>query len=73
MAIYLVDTNVLLRFAQRKHPLNATVRAKVRQLRRNGHQLKITAQNAIEFWNVATRPAAKNGFGLTVSEADKLL
>ena len=71
--IYLVDTNVLLRFADRTHPLHSTVRNAVRKLRRNGHQLQIAPQNCVEFWNVATRPAAKNGLGLTPVDADRLL
>jgi predicted nucleic acid-binding protein len=70
---YLVDTNVLLRFAERVHPLHPTVRLAVRRLRANGHQLRATAQNFVEFWNVATRPAQRNGFGLTPSDADRLL
>ena len=65
MAIYLLDTNILLRFAQRLHPLHCQVRTTVLQLRLDGHELKITTQNCIEFWNVATRPGSKNGFGLT--------
>jgi predicted nucleic acid-binding protein len=73
MAAYLLDTNIILRFAQRSHPLNPVVRQKIRQLLREGHQLHITSQNCIEFWNVATRPKDKNGFGLTPVHADRLL
>ncbi|MEW6496822.1 MAG: type II toxin-antitoxin system VapC family toxin [Cyanobacteriota bacterium] len=71
--IYLVDTNVLLRFADRNHPLHAVLRAAVRKLRRDGHTLQVTSQNCVEFWNVATRPKDKNGFGLTPTEAERLL
>jgi len=35
--------------------------------------LQVASQNCVEFWNVATRPAAKNGFGLAPAEADRLL
>ncbi len=73
MAIYLLDTNVILRFAERNHPLHPTVRNAVRQLRLDGHRLQVTSQNCVEFWNVATRPATKNGFGLKPVEADKML
>jgi predicted nucleic acid-binding protein len=73
MADYLLDTNILLRFAQRSHPLNLVVRQKIRQLLREGHPLHITSQNCIEFWNVATRPKDKNGFGFTPARADRLL
>lgn len=71
--IYLVDTNVLLRFADRTHALHPTVRAAVRKLRTEGHRLRATLQNFVEFWNVATRPTERNGFGLTPADADRLL
>jgi len=71
--IYLVDTNVLLRFADRTHPLHPVVRAAMRKLRHSGHQMQIASQNCVEFWNVATRPVAKNGLGLTPADADRLL
>lgn len=71
--IYLIDTNVLLRFADRSHQLHPIVRNAVRQLRQDGHQLQIASQNCIEFWNVATRPIAKNGFGLATVEAEQML
>lgn len=71
--IYLVDTNVLLRFADRTHPLHVRIRAAVRALRTAGHRLRATPQNCIEFWNVATRPTDKNGLGLVPADADRLL
>lgn len=71
--IYLVDTNILLRFADRNHSLHSVVRTAVRKLRNDEHQLRVTSQNCVEFWNVATRPKNKNGFGLTPAEADRLL
>lgn len=70
---YLVDTNVLLRFVDRSHVLHSTIRHAVRTLYSNGDTLLVTSQNLVEFWNVATRPAAKNGFGLTVIDADRRL
>ncbi|MDZ8226380.1 type II toxin-antitoxin system VapC family toxin [Nostoc sp. ChiVER01] len=71
--VYLIDTNILLRFVDRTHPLHPILRTAIRKLRRDGHTLQITAQNCVEFWNVATRPATKNGFGLTPTDADRLL
>jgi predicted nucleic acid-binding protein len=71
--MYLVDTNVLLRFSIREHPLNATVRAALRKLLTDRHELKITPQNCIEFGNVATRPLARNGFGLPLAETQRSL
>jgi predicted nucleic acid-binding protein len=70
---YLVDTNVLLRYADRINSLHAVTRAAVRKLRGTGHALRATPQNFAEFWNVATRPAARNGFGLTPVAADRRL
>lgn len=71
--IYLVDTNVLLRFADRAHPLHLTIRDAVRKLRTSGHSVRATPQNFVEFWNVATRPIERNGFGLVPAKADRLL
>jgi len=71
--VYLVDTNVLLRLVDRTHPLHPIIRTTIRKLQRDGHTLQIAPQNCIEFWNVATRPATKNGFGLTPTEAVRLL
>ncbi len=71
--IYLVDTNVLLRFADRSHPCYPHVRAAVRTLRAEGHRLRATSQNCVEFWNVATRPADRNGLRLEPADADRLL
>ena len=45
----------------------------MRTLRAEGHRLRATPQNCVEFWNVATRPADKNGLGLAPAEADRLL
>ena len=71
--VYLADTNILLRFADRDHPMYPIIRAAVRKLRTSGHHLRATPQNFVEFWNVATRPADKNGLGLEPAEADRLL
>lgn len=71
--IYLLDTNVILRFADRSHPLHPTIRNAIRKLRKDGYKLQVTSQNCVEFWNVATRPADKNGFGMTGADADQLL
>jgi predicted nucleic acid-binding protein len=70
---YLVDTNILLRLVQRNDPLNPVIRNAVRKLKNDGDIMLITPQNCAEFWNVATRPATKNGFGLTPKDADRQL
>lgn len=71
MAAYLVDTNVLLRFVKpddRDYPL---VRSAVSQLWIAGDDLCYTSQNLAEFWNTCTRPADRNGYGLSISETDR--
>jgi len=70
---YLVDTNILLRFVDRANSQHAIVREAVRRLRVRGESLRATSQNFVEFWNVATRPAARNGFGLTAQDAAQRL
>lgn len=70
---YLVDTNILIRLVDRTQPLHPITRTAVRKLKASGHTLQITAQNCIEFWNVATRPKQRNGCGWTLSEAEKSL
>jgi len=70
---YLADTNVVLRFANRQDPLHPRMRTAIRRLRRNTDEVCIVPQNCIEFWNVATRPVIRNGYGLSVIETDKAL
>ena len=73
MTVYLVDTNVLLRFVQRSNPSHPLTRKVYRTLRQRGDSLSTTTQNRIEFWNVTTRPLSRNGFGFSVHEADRQL
>lgn len=40
-------------------------------LAESGTILHYTHQNLAEFWNVSTRPADRNGFGLNVTAADR--
>jgi predicted nucleic acid-binding protein len=76
----LVDTNILLRSAQPNHPLCAQATHAVSKLIRQKDAVFFCSQNIAEFWNVATRPADQNGFGLSqeevlqeVSSIEKLL
>jgi len=68
---HLIDSNILLRIARRDDPDHAMVNAALARLAEGGAVLYYTHQNIAEFWNVATRPADKNGFGLTVAEAER--
>ena len=68
---YLLDTNILLRLSKRDSPEYPMIRAVLRTLYGAGNPLCYTSQNLIEFWNVSTRPADRNGHGLSVRETDE--
>lgn len=65
-----IDTNVLLRSAEPKHPTHHQAVISVKSLLANGDRVCLISQNLIEFWNVATRPIKNNGFGWTPRKAD---
>ena len=67
---YLIDTNILLRLSKQDDPSHSVVQTAVDTLTKRGAQLCYTAQNISEFWNVCTRPASHNGFGLSIRETD---
>ena len=67
---HLVDTNIVLRWINQNHPAHLVTDHAVERLVNAGHPLCVTAQNLIEFWNVSTRPADRNGFGLTPARTD---
>jgi predicted nucleic acid-binding protein len=71
--MYLLDTNVLLRFIFRTDPQYPIVKTAIRKIRTARNKLYISSQNCIEFWNVATRPTVKNGFDLTPTDAQRML
>jgi predicted nucleic acid-binding protein len=67
---YLIDTSVLARLANTVDAQYATADRAVMELHRRGEVLHITAQNLVEFRNMATRPAAVNGLGLSAVDAE---
>ena len=67
---HLVDSNVLLRRQEPKHPHFQAADGAVGRLQRRNERLCVARQNLIEFRNVASRPLDKNGLGLTPAEAD---
>jgi predicted nucleic acid-binding protein len=67
---HLLDTNVLVRLANASDPQYAIAARAVTELHRSGEVLHITAQNLIEFRNLATRPRVVNGLGLSVVDAE---
>jgi predicted nucleic acid-binding protein len=67
----LVDTNVLLRISKRSDPHHAVVEQALSRLAVHGAALYYTHQNIAELWNTMTRPPARNGFGLSMVDANQ--
>lgn len=70
---WFIDTNILLRLASIRQAEHPDVRLAVDHLLTLGQDIFCAAQNVAEFWNVSTRPADKNGFGLTIPEVQREL
>ena len=68
MSDYLIDTNILVRLILPQDPLNPAAAGAVDELKRRGEKTCVAAQNLIELWSVATRPAEVNGLGMTVEK-----
>ncbi|MEH1790260.1 MAG: PIN domain-containing protein [Nostoc sp.] len=73
MTHYLLDTNILLRSRDIASPDYSLVDRTIRYLISNNHRCFITSQVLIEFWVVATRQLALNGFGWTPDETERTL
>lgn len=69
----LLDTNIILRYADHGHSLYPITKYAIDTLRQRGYELCIAPQNCVEFWNVVTRLMIRNGFGLTPNDADIML
>ena len=65
----LVDTSVLLRLRDPADPSHAVCRAALDPEQVGRHGICLCAQVLVEYWVVATRPAANNGFGLSPDDA----
>ena len=69
--LYLLDTNILIRWLRREVAEHSMVSAAIEQLAREKAVPCYTSQNLGELWNVLTRPADRNGYGLSPSQADQ--
>lgn len=67
---YLVDTSVLARLPNTADPFHAVAARAVLELHRAGEVLQLTAQNLVEFRNLATRAKVANGLGLSAVDAE---
>jgi predicted nucleic acid-binding protein len=68
IASCLVDTNILLRITRRSDPHHAVVDTALARLAGEGTGLFFT--HIAGLWNAMTRPIARNGFGLTIAQAE---
>ncbi len=68
---YLLDTNIILRFADIRSSEYEIINNAIFQILLQGGQCCITPQVLIEFWVVATRPVAVNGLGWTPEETER--
>lgn len=66
----LLDTNVLVRLANASDLKHATAARAIAELHRRGERVHVTAQVLVEFRNVATRPIAANGLGLSAEATE---
>ncbi|NLX96534.1 MAG: type II toxin-antitoxin system VapC family toxin [Rhodopirellula sp.] len=67
---YLIDTSLLARLANATDAQHAVAARAVLELHRRGEVLHVTPQVLIEFRNVATRPVAVNGLGLSTVDTE---
>ena len=68
---YLIDTNILLRLFRRLDSQHQLIKTALKELNGQGTGLYFSLQNIAEFWNVCTRPAERNGYGLSVPETNR--
>jgi hypothetical protein len=67
---YLFDTNVLLRLSRSGDFAHTVIQRAIHRLLQENAALFYCPQNVVELWSVMTRPADRNGFGLSVGEAE---
>ena len=67
----LIDSNILIRWVRPLDPDSHLVKSALEALIAQGATLCYTSQNLAEFWNACTRPADRNGYGMTPEETDR--
>jgi len=70
MPKFLLDTNVLLRVADRESAQHASAVAGISIAAGQGDELFLAPQVVMEFWSVSTRPRDGNGFAWTSAQAE---
>jgi predicted nucleic acid-binding protein len=72
--MYLIDTNVLLRFLTPTDPYYSAIRQALMAIRAKGENLCTAPQNIAEFRNVCTRSSSsRGGYGLSSAETARRL
>jgi len=71
-AAWLLDTNILLRMSKSDDPRYSPISSALYVLAAQGARLCFTSQTLGEFWNAATRPLDRNGFGLSTFDTDRV-
>jgi predicted nucleic acid-binding protein len=66
---YLLDTNIILRIANRDASNHIMVMNAVKRLAASGERLYLVPQCLYEFWSATTRPTSVNGLGWTALQA----
>jgi predicted nucleic acid-binding protein len=69
----LIDSNVLIFSIQQGHPWHEDSMNAIEAILASDETACVFLQNIAEFWNVCTRPANKNGLGLTAEETERRL
>jgi predicted nucleic acid-binding protein len=69
-ALWLADSNTLIRWVQPADTNYPLVRSAIKELKRIGAIPCYISQNLGEFWNALTRPIDRNGYGLSAKDAD---
>jgi predicted nucleic acid-binding protein len=69
---YLIDTNILIRSVQPDGSEFQVVKQAIHRFEEADDTPFYTSQNLGEFWNVLTRPANRNGYGLSAFDANIL-
>lgn len=69
-ALVLLDSNILLRWLEPEAPDQKFVATALDRLHLSNAVPCFTSQNLGEFWNTLTRPANRNGYGLSPAEAN---
>lgn len=71
VGLCLLDSNILIRWVQPNDPDYSVVATALQVLASEQTVFCYTSQNLAEFWNACTRPADRNGYGLTPADTDR--